>query len=56
MESSLVNLLTDVVKLCFTCNLIGILCARTLHYQFYSWYAHQIVYLLWQTHYPIYLR
>jgi alpha-1,3-mannosyltransferase len=46
----------DMVKVCFTCNLIGIICARTLHYQFYSWYAHQIVFLAWQTPYPIFLR
>ncbi|PLW48589.1 hypothetical protein PCANC_04893 [Puccinia coronata f. sp. avenae] len=45
-----------MVKVCFTCNLIGIICARTLHYQFYSWYAHQIVFLAWQTPYPIFLR
>ncbi|EGG02550.1 uncharacterized protein MELLADRAFT_91322 [Melampsora larici-populina 98AG31] len=43
------------VKLCFTSNLIGMVCARTLHYQFYSWYAHQIVYLLWQTSYPLWI-
>ncbi|KAA1124448.1 dolichyl-P-Man:Man(5)GlcNAc(2)-PP-dolichol alpha-1,3-mannosyltransferase [Puccinia graminis f. sp. tritici] len=45
-----------IVKVCFTSNLIGIICARTLHYQFYSWYAHQIVFLAWQTPYPIFLR
>ncbi|KAG0142596.1 hypothetical protein CROQUDRAFT_13567, partial [Cronartium quercuum f. sp. fusiforme G11] len=45
-----------VVKVCFTCNLIGIVCARTLHYQFYCWYAHQIVYLAWQTAYPLWMR
>ncbi|EGG08988.1 uncharacterized protein MELLADRAFT_84289 [Melampsora larici-populina 98AG31] len=43
------------VKLCFTSNLIGMVCARTLHYQFYSWYAHQIVYLFWQTSYPVWI-
>ncbi|KAI7963089.1 hypothetical protein MJO28_001183 [Puccinia striiformis f. sp. tritici] len=45
-----------IVNLCFTSNLIGIVCARTLHYQFYSWYAHQVVFLAWQTPYPIFLR
>ncbi|OAV87091.1 hypothetical protein, variant [Puccinia triticina 1-1 BBBD Race 1] len=52
------NVLTAdyIVNVCFTSNLIGIICARTLHYQFYSWYAHQIVFLAWQTPYPIFLR
>lgn len=31
----------------FTSNLIGITCARSLHYQFYSWYAHQIPLLVY---------
>lgn len=30
----------------FQCNLIGIICARSLHYQFYSWYVLSIPYLL----------
>ena len=30
----------------FTCNFIGIVFARTLHYQFYSWYFHAIPFLL----------
>jgi alpha-1,3-mannosyltransferase len=30
----------------FTCNLIGILCARSLDYQFYSWYFHTLPLIL----------
>ncbi|DBA96175.1 TPA: hypothetical protein ACH3X1_015655 [Trebouxia sp. C0004] len=31
----------------FSGNLVGIACARTLHFQFYSWYFHSIPLLLW---------
>ncbi|KAG4302182.1 hypothetical protein PCK1_001454 [Pneumocystis canis] len=40
----------------FTSNLIGVLCARTLHYQFYSWFAWNIPYILSQTRIPIFLQ
>nr|GAT47206.1 glycosyltransferase family 58 protein [Mycena chlorophos] len=36
----------------FTANLVGIIFARSLHYQFYSWYAQQLPFLLWRTKYP----
>lgn len=35
----------------FVVNLIGIACARSLHYQFYSWYFHSLVYLVFCTNY-----
>jgi len=37
----------------FTSNLTGILFARSLHYQFYSWYALQLPFLAWRTKYPL---
>lgn len=40
----------------FAGNFIGIVCARSLHYQFYSWYFYSLPYLLWKTHFPTSLR
>jgi alpha-1,3-mannosyltransferase len=41
----------------FASNFIGICCARTLHYQFYSWYFSSLPLLLWiSTSYPIWIR
>jgi len=31
----------------FLTNFIGIICARSLHYQFYVWYFHSLPYLVW---------
>ena len=46
----------DVATVLFTSNLIGILFARSLHYQFYSWYAQQIPFLAWRTRYPVFMK
>ncbi|KAF8361944.1 algn-3 [Pristionchus pacificus] len=37
----------------FTSNLMGIVFARSLHYQFYSWYFHQLPFLLFYKTRPI---
>nr|KYP51023.1 putative dolichyl-phosphate-mannose--glycolipid alpha-mannosyltransferase [Cajanus cajan] len=57
-SSSSLKVLTKehIVTTMFVGNFIGIVCARSLHYQFYSWYFYSLPYLLWRTHYPTLLR
>lgn len=45
-----------VIYTIFVSNFIGIVFARTLHYQFYSWYFHTLPYLLWQVSLPNIVR
>lgn len=45
-----------IVTTLFTGNFIGIVCARSLHYQFYSWYVCSLPYLLWRTSFPTLVR
>lgn len=46
-----------ILSTLFLSNFIGICCARTLHYQFYSWYFPSLPFLLWrETSFPIVVR
>ncbi|KAM7521493.1 hypothetical protein LguiA_011395 [Lonicera macranthoides] len=45
-----------IVTTMFVGNFIGIVCARSLHYQFYSWYFYSLPYMLWKTPFPTFLR
>ncbi|XAR61320.1 Dolichyl-P-Man:Man(5)GlcNAc(2)-PP-dolichol alpha-1,3-mannosyltransferase [Bertholletia excelsa] len=45
-----------IVSTMFVGNYIGIVCARSLHYQFYSWYFYSLPYLLWKTSFPALVR
>ncbi|KAJ7740725.1 glycosyltransferase family 58 protein [Mycena maculata] len=45
-----------IATIFFTSNLIGIIFARSLHYQFYSWYAQQLPFLAWRTRFPVLVK
>lgn len=45
-----------IATVMFAGNFIGIVCARSLHYQFYSWYFYSLPYLLWKTPFPTLVR
>lgn len=46
----------QIVYILFTSNFIGIVFARSLHFQFYVWYFHSIPLLLWHTPLPTLAR
>jgi hypothetical protein len=46
----------DVTTIMYTSNLIGVLFARSLHYQFYAWYAQTLPFLAWRTRLPLPLK
>lgn len=45
-----------ITTVMFVGNFIGLVCARSLHYQFYSWYFYSLPFLLWKTPFPTPLR
>ena len=45
-----------VLLILFSGNFVGIVCARTLHYQFYAWYFQSLPLLLWSVRMPSILR
>ncbi|KAJ2484353.1 dolichyl-P-Man:Man(5)GlcNAc(2)-PP-dolichol alpha-1,3-mannosyltransferase [Coemansia sp. RSA 2320] len=42
----------EVLAVMFSANFVGIVCARSLHYQFYSWYFHMLPFLLHKSRLP----
>jgi len=50
------NMRIEIATVVYTSNLIGILFSRSLHYQFYSWYAQQIPFVVCKTVYPWWIR
>ncbi|XP_066931525.1 dol-P-Man:Man(5)GlcNAc(2)-PP-Dol alpha-1,3-mannosyltransferase-like [Clytia hemisphaerica] len=46
----------DIIYVLFTSNFIGMMCSRSLHYQFYVWYFHTLPFILWSIRMPSALR
>lgn len=46
----------EKVEILFFSNFIGIVFFRSLHYQFYCWYFHQLGFLLWVSDIPLLLK
>lgn len=44
-----------IVEVLASCNLIGVICARSLHYQFLSWYAWSYPFLILKNNLPIFV-
>lgn len=42
----------EILLIMFSSNMIGILCCRSLHYQFYVWYFYSLPYLAWKVDLP----
>lgn len=55
-DAAELKVVLDVTTIMYTSNLIGMVFARSLHYQFYSWYAQQLPFLAWRTRYPTPLK
>jgi alpha-1,3-mannosyltransferase len=47
----------QVVLMLFTSNFIGVVCSKSLHFQFYVWYFHSLPLLLWEgTRLPLVIK
>lgn len=46
----------EVVGVMMASNFVGVVFARTLHYQFYAWYFHSLPFLLWHAPMPTAVR
>jgi alpha-1,3-mannosyltransferase len=45
-----------ITTILFFSNFIGVMFARSMHYQFYSWYFFTLPWILWQTSLPVVIR
>ncbi|KAJ2081189.1 dolichyl-P-Man:Man(5)GlcNAc(2)-PP-dolichol alpha-1,3-mannosyltransferase [Coemansia sp. RSA 988] len=43
----------EAAAVVLSANFVGVVCARTLHYQFYAWYAHALPFLLHRSGLPL---
>ncbi|KAJ2728174.1 dolichyl-P-Man:Man(5)GlcNAc(2)-PP-dolichol alpha-1,3-mannosyltransferase [Coemansia sp. BCRC 34962] len=43
----------EVLSVVFSANFVGVVCARSLHYQFYAWYFHTLPFLLHASRLPL---